>query len=278
VRRVAFDNSAELVKMKELWPEAELVLRVETDDTMAQCPLSNKYGCAPEDFQALLAQAKELGLKVEGVSFHVGSGCSQAGAFRGAFQRARMAWDEAVRQGFTPRLLDIGGGFPGWDEEGQANFADHAADIREMLDELFPSPDIQVIAEPGRFFAAKCQSVLTTVVSVKDDQTGSRYYLNDGLYGSFNCLLYDHAELPRPKILRNGHAISYEEAGPTRACTIFGPTCDGFDMLSDTMSLPHLQVGDRLLFENLGAYTSSACTSFNGFEPASNFVFKVEVR
>jgi len=278
VRRVVFDNSAELAKLQELWPEAELVLRVQTDDEETQCPLSNKFGCAPEDCAGLLTQAKNLGLKVVGVSFHVGSGCSQVGAFRGAIKRARDAFEEAERQGFTPGLLDIGGGFPGWDEEGQATFADHAADIREMLDELFPSPDIQVIGEPGRFFAAKAMSVLTTVVSVAEGSLGNRYYLNDGLYGSFNCLVYDHATLPRPKILRDGRAISDEEAGAMSACTIFGPTCDGFDKLSDTMALPRLRVGDRLLFEQLGAYTASASTSFNGFEPASSFVFKAEVR
>ena len=278
VRRTTFDTSEELLKLRELWPEAELVLRMQTDDSLAQCPLSNKFGCAPEDCAELLAQAKALGMKVVGVSFHVGSGCSQVGAFRSALKRARRAFDEAEQQGFTPKLLDIGGGFPGWDEEGHASFADHAADIREMLEELFPSPEIQVIAEPGRFFAAKASSVLTTVVCVKEGSSGSRYYLNDGVYGSFNCLIFDHAELPRPRILRAGRAISEEEAGACQACTIFGPTCDGFDKLSDTMALPQLRVGDRLLFENFGAYTAAASTYFNGFEPAASFVFSGLIR
>jgi len=273
VRRTTFDTSEELWKLREHWPEAELVLRVQTDDSLAQCPLSNKFGCAPEDCAELLAEAKALGMKVAGVSFHVGSGCSQAGAFRSALKRARSAFDEAERLGFAPKLLDIGGGFPGWDVEGQASFAEHAADIRETLEELFPSPEIQVIAEPGRFFAAKASAVLATVVCVKQSSSGSRYYLNDGVYGSFNCLIFDHAELPRPRILRAGRAISEEEAGACHVCTIFGPTCDGFDKLSDTMALPKLQVGDRLLFENFGAYTGAASTSFNGFDPASTFVF-----
>lgn len=279
VRRLVFDNVSELEKLATLYPDAELVIRVQTDDSLAQCPLSNKFGAAPADCGELLTRAHALGLKVVGVSFHVGSGCSQLGAFRGALQRARDVFDEAERQGFRMSLLDIGGGFPGWDEDGQATFADHAADIRDVLEELFPSPALRVIAEPGRFFAAKAQAMLTTVVAVAEASRGNRYYLNDGLYGSFNCLLYDHAVAPRPTILRGGRELT--EASfvvPEGPCTIFGPTCDGFDVITDSMSMPRLEVGDRLLFPHMGAYTSAASTSFNGFAPASCFVYQSQLK
>jgi len=274
VKRTVFDNVAELDKILRLYPDADLLLRVQTDDSLAQCPLSNKFGCAPDQCARLLGQAMDRGLKVVGVSFHVGSGCSQAGAFRSALRRARDAFDEAERVGYEPRLLDIGGGFPGWDEENVATFADHAADISEVLQELFPSPDVRVIAEPGRFFAATAQALLTTVVSVADAAEGDRYYINDGLYGSFNCLLFDHAEVPRATILRNGRLLPPDEEGEHSKCTVFGPTCDGFDVVSENMPMPRLKVGDRLLFRDMGAYTNAASTSFNGFAPADAFVYE----
>merc|ERR1719291_532965 len=211
-------------------------------------------------------------MKVIGVSFHVGSGCSE----HGALKSARAAFDVAERLGFQPSLLDIGGGFPGWDEEGHATFADHAADIRTSLAELFPSPTIRVIAEPGRFFAAMSQAILTTVISMCDTTSGSRYYLNDGLYGAFNCLLYDHAVLPTPVILRGGKELT--DAGTSASCTLFGPTCDGFDVLAEAITMPKLQVGDRLLFRNMGAYTSAASTNFNGFAPARSFLYESQPR
>lgn len=282
VRRLVFDNAAELEKLAVTFPDAELVLRVQTDDSKAQCPLSNKFGAAPADCGQLLRRARELRLEVVGVSFHVGSGCSEKGAFRSALYRARAAFDEALAQGYSPFLLDIGGGFPGWDEPGQATFADHAADICEHLEKLFPSPNIQVIAEPGRFFVATAQALLTTVVCMAEHKSGNRYYLNDGLYGSFNCLLYDHASAPRPSILRNGLELSCEALANQSQdqCTIFGPTCDGFDVVTDNMEMPNLCVGDRLLFPDMGAYTSAAASSFNGFAPASCFVYesKLEAR
>eukprot|EP00928_Gymnodinium_smaydae_P046810 TRINITY_DN31202_c0_g1_i1.p1 TRINITY_DN31202_c0_g1~~TRINITY_DN31202_c0_g1_i1.p1 ORF type:complete len:835 (-),score=177.80 TRINITY_DN31202_c0_g1_i1:139-2643(-) len=281
VRRVVFDNKVELDKLHGLYPDAELILRVQTDDVQAQCPLSNKFGCAPGECEALLEYARSLNLKVVGVSFHVGSGCSQVGAFRNALQRARDAFDAAERVGFRPTLLDIGGGFPGWDVEGEARFEDHAQDIREGLETLFPDPGVQVIAEPGRFFAASSQALLATVVAVAESSQGDRYYLNDGVYGSFNNLVYDHASVPTPRVLRDGVELPLGggagEGGETesaRTCTIFGPTCDGFDLISDSISLPALRVGDSLLFENMGAYTSAASSSFNGFVPPRAFVYR----
>mmetsp|Transcript_86514 Transcript_86514/g.231911 ORF Transcript_86514/g.231911 Transcript_86514/m.231911 type:complete len:788 (+) Transcript_86514:206-2569(+) len=276
VNWVVFDNEAELKKIKTYWPEAKVVLRVQTDDTAAQCPLSNKFGAAPTHCEALLRRALDLGLHVTGVSFHVGSGCSEFGAFRGALHRARGVFDVAERLGLDLELLDIGGGFPGWDAEGEATFADHAADIREVLDGLFPDPKLRVIAEPGRYFVAEAQALLCTVNSVADasteDQAAYRYYLNDGVYGSFNCLVYDHASVPEPRVLRKG----VEVRGQALACTLFGPTCDGFDMISEKIKLPVLEVGDRLVFPNMGAYTSAACTTFNGFSLPQVFVYSTE--
>mmetsp|Transcript_43178 Transcript_43178/g.99534 ORF Transcript_43178/g.99534 Transcript_43178/m.99534 type:complete len:541 (+) Transcript_43178:130-1752(+) len=274
VTKLIFDNKAELEKLAEIHPTAELVLRVQTDDTLAQCPLSNKFGATVAGCKDLLAHARSLGLKVVGVSFHVGSGCSKGGAFLSAMERAKEVWDEAVQQGFEMKLLDIGGGFPGWDETDQASFADHSADINNALEEHFASTEILVVAEPGRFFAAPAQAVLAEVTSVAHFADGNRYYLNDGLYGSFNCLLYDHAKVPKPTVLRDEKELHPEKAGPSMKCTVFGPTCDGLDMISDELLLPELEVGDHLLFPQMGAYTSSASTHFNGFCPAQPFVYE----
>ncbi|CAK0854494.1 unnamed protein product [Prorocentrum cordatum] len=273
VRWVVFDNAAELVKLGDLYPGAELLIRVQTDDSLAQCPLSNKFGAAVEDAGALLEQARDLGLRVVGVSFHVGSGCSQVGAFRSALQRARAVFDEAARVGFEPKVLDIGGGFPGWDEAGEATFEDHARDISEVLEDKFGA-EVRVIAEPGRFFAASVQALVATVVSVASSQQGFRYYLNDGVYGSFNSLIYDHARVPDPVIFRDGAPLAGEPAGAPGPCTVFGPTCDGFDLVASDLPLPRLHVGDRLLFPNMGAYTSAASTRFNGFAPAKAFLYR----
>merc|ERR1719450_1741062 len=101
---MVFDNKAELEKIKKLYPEAELLLRVQTDDSLAQCPLSNKFGAGMSDVASLLEHAKVLGLKVIGVSLHVGSGCSQHGPFVNALERARSVFDTALEYGYDLKL------------------------------------------------------------------------------------------------------------------------------------------------------------------------------
>lgn len=49
-------------------------------------------------------------------------------------------------------------------------------------------------------------------------------------------------------------------------CSIWGPTCDGLDRIVEQCDLPDLQVGDWLVFENMGAYTVAAASTFNGFQ------------
>jgi hypothetical protein len=53
--------------------------------------------------------------------------------------------------------------------------------------------------------------------------------------------------------------------------TIFGPTCDSIDVISRSVLLPKLSIGDWLYFNNMGAYTMAAASSFNGFTPTEKF-------
>merc|ERR1719261_1822270 len=242
VSLMVFDNYAEIDKIAKIFPDAELLLRVRTDDASSQCPMSNKFGCPVDACEALLTKARDAGLKVVGVSFHVGSGCQKPNAFTDAVRRAEAVMAAGAALGFSMQLLDIGGGFPGNDDV-DIPFAVMAAEIRSALENL-DSSNVRVIAEPGRFFAQSCATLCSEVISVSQSDDGTRrYYLNDGLYGSFNCLLYDHATVSKG--------------------AFFGPTCDGFDALFERRMV-ELRVGDVLLFPEFGAYTSAAASDFNG--------------
>ena len=98
------------------------------------------------------------------------------------------------------------------------------------------------------------------------------YYVNDGVYGSFNCILYDHAHpVPRPLMPPPEGCDQYE-------CSIWGPTCDGLDQVFEYGTLPELAVGAWVVFENMGAYTVCAASSFNGFQKPKAFYYCVEER
>jgi len=275
VQMMTFDSEVELMKVARCHEHAKLVLRIATDDSKAVCRLSVKFGATIRASRGLLERARELGLDVIGVSFHVGSGCTDPETYTQAISDARCVFDMGNEVGFNMHLLDIGGGFPG-SEDTKLKFEEITAVINPALDKYFPADSgVRVIAEPGRYYVASAYTLAVNIIAKKvimneqsasdeeDEGTNDRtlmYYVNDGVYGSFNCILYDHAHC-LPTLHRKPKPD--ERMYP---CSIWGPTCDGLDRIVEQCSLPDMQVGDWLLFENMGAYTVAASSTFNGFQ------------
>jgi ornithine decarboxylase len=95
------------------------------------------------------------------------------------------------------------------------------------------------------------------------------YYLSDGVYGSFNNIVFDHAQ-PRPKILS-----TKDDKTTTEKSCLFGPTCDSIDVICKDVDLPSMEIGDWLYFLNMGAYTVASASSFNGFRPPNAKYFLI---
>ncbi|KAH0542227.1 Ornithine decarboxylase [Glutinoglossum americanum] len=295
VRKMTFDNPDELYKTKQFFPEAELFLRIATDDTSSLCRLSLKFGASLDCTRSLLELAKQLGLNVVGVSFHVGSGASDPNAFLKAVRDSRAVFDQASEVGFSMAILDVGGGFC------SDLFEPMACVLSQALDDYFP-PNIRVIGEPGRYYVASAFTLACNVIArrtIEDATTQtSAYmlYLNDGIYGNFTSIMFDHQH-PVPRILRCGkrflHGSEASEkygTGPATVYSIWGPTCDGIDLIVEKAEFPEvIDIGDWIYFEEMGglytlalflvllnrefplkpmvrvAYTKCSATRFNGF-------------
>ncbi|ORX52269.1 ornithine decarboxylase [Piromyces finnis] len=280
IEMMTFDNVDELYKVKKYHKSAKMVLRVLIDDSNSLCKFSSKFGASPSAARELLEKARELGINVIGVSFHVGSGCFASSSFRDAVLVARNVFDIGKELGFDFTLLDVGGGFPGSDNEN-ISFGEVCEVLRTAVDKYFPA-HVRVIAEPGRYYSASAFTIATNIIARRivkrdgsddgivgnDDHPSFMYYINDGIYGSFNSIMFDHQH-PRPKPLcKNGQFLF--DNGETREtefnCSVWGPTCDSLDCLSKNTLLPELDVGDWLYFDEMGAYTISAASEFNGFK------------
>jgi len=263
VKQMTFDNLTELQKIRDVYPEAELYLRIGVDDSGALCQLSTKFGANLSNCPYLLKEAKSMGLNVVGLSFHVGSGQQTVEAYIDALDRAKSVFETAENLGIKLSVLDIGGGFPGDDDdEVYFGFEQVAQAISKKLDESFPK-DIRIIAEPGRYFVAACCTLVTKVYAVREQKEEESnvnyfYYINDGVYGSFNNIIYDHATVI-PSFLRD----TTEET--LYRSTVFGPSCDGLDTLLKNYPLPRLNTDEWIFWRNMGAYTICAAASFNGF-------------
>ncbi|XP_064382194.1 ornithine decarboxylase-like [Halichondria panicea] len=272
VNMVTFDNELELYKFHKHFPCAKLVLRIRADDPEALCQLGVKFGCSVPEGKALLNIARSLGLKVVGISFHVGSGSQSPRAYELALKMSAELFEYGYEIGYQFSLLDIGGGFPG--NKGSTEvFQRVASTINSSLDSLFSSfPGLTVIAEPGRYFACSTHAIAVNItskrVSLTDEGWKFMYYVNDGVYGSFNCIMFDHVT-PTPAVLK-------ETSGPLQRSSLWGPTCDGLDTLGEAL-LPELSIGDWLYFDNMGAYTISASSTFNGFLKPKVYYYVTDV-
>lgn len=220
-------------------------------------------------WQVLLEKVKELNLNLVGVSFHVGSGCMSVLSFEAAIRNARQVFDMSEELGMPLSLLDIGGGWPGLDlDDGSVTFPEIADHIRPILDELFPV-DVEIIAEPGRYFVMESHTLAVNVFAKRlvpetaEEEKRFLYYVNDGVYQSFNCIFFDHLH-PTPLV----HDMKTRR--DLFKCTIFGPTCDSMDCIAKDIYLPELQTGEWLYFKNMGAYTTAAASPFNGFKSQPN--------
>jgi diaminopimelate decarboxylase len=271
---MTFDCEEELYKIKLYHPYAKLILRIAVDDSQSLCKFNSKFGCKLNQVEELLKITKTLKLDVCGFSFHVGSGCSSAESFYNAVKDCRDAVNIAKELDIIINIIDLGGGFPGVDEN--IKFEDIAMQINKAIQDFFgeelENKSVQFIAEPGRYFAQKTHTLVLNVIGkkvVKDDDNNKLilYYLNDGIYGSFNCITYDHQ---RPVILPFN-----ERDGKLFKSKIYGATCDSMDMIGENIMLPDLSIGEWVYVENFGSYTVASSSEFNGIQkPINKYIFR----
>ena len=254
---VTYDNLNELKKIKEYAPHAGVVLRLRVPNTGSMVELSSKFGCAPGEAVDLVEAAFGMGLVVEGLSFHVGSQCTNVENFVQALNMASAVINEAGTRGHEIKILDIGGGFPAAYNKHVKPFEELARVISAEIERLF-TPDIQILAEPGRFLVATAATSVARIIgkAVRDGKTC--YYIDDSVYHTFSGIIFDHCQY---------HLQSFKK-GETELCAVFGQTCDGLDTISQSEELPQLEIDDLVYSENIGAYSNASSTWFNGFPPA----------
>jgi ornithine decarboxylase len=254
---VTYDNFDEVIKVARHAPRAGLVLRLRVPNTGSMVELSSKFGALPGEAVDLMEFARNNKLEVEGLSFHVGSQCTNVQNYVQALQMAAGVFAEAKARGFDLKLLDIGGGFPAHYDATVPRFRAVAQTINREIDRLFPQP-LEILAEPGRFLVASSATAVAQVIgkAVRDGKLC--YYLNDGVYQTFSGVIFDHCQYP-VKSFKNG---------PTQICSVFGPTCDALDTISLAENLPDMELGDFVYAKNIGAYSAASSTYFNGFSPA----------
>ena len=251
---MTFDTLTELQKIINIYPEARPVLRIHVDDKGgSRIPLNTKFGLP---YSQLLTIA---GLKypIFGLAFHVGSDCTSAASYTSALNMAAM-FHSALHKNplYVPRILDIGGGFSGHPEKDALFEHEIAPAVREHpILSSFES----VIAEPGRFFAEHAGTAQVEVIGRKVLPNGKdAITIDESVYGLFSGIPFD------------GFKPILEHASTTRKIpfVVFGRTCDSADKLGEFMLPETIDVGTSLTVRNIGAYSYTSSSTFNGFPKA----------
>jgi ornithine decarboxylase len=252
------DNADEIKKFVRYRKRAELLLRVSFRSPSAVVDLSKKFGCEPGAVLGLIELARRLGIRVRGLSFHVGSQATDPAKYVEAIRACTNLIGEALLAGLPAlEILDIGGGFPVPYGEDVMPIDTFCAPIREALAKL--PKHVRVIAEPGRFISAPAAIAVSSVMGRAKRDGRWWYYLDDGLYGTYSGQLFDHAKYP---------VASLRQDGELQPSVLAGPTCDSIDVIDDSILLPELEVGDLIVGRMMGAYTWASATDFNFFKRA----------
>jgi ornithine decarboxylase len=233
-----------------------VLVRIITPVHDAQYRLSDKFGIAAAAAPELLRKVHEANFQT-GVAFHVGSQCRTPQAF---VEGVNTALDVIEAAAVPVHYLDVGGGFPAVYQDDRPPALGHYFDaIAGVFDRSRLRGDCVLMCEPGRAMVASGCSLITQIQLRKND----KLYINDGIYQSLSETLLGEIKLPA-RLINPDRSIATE----CQNFRIFGPTCDNLDILPTPYYLPvDADEGDWIEFGQIGAYSSSAATRFNGFFP-----------
>ncbi|XP_077513026.1 ornithine decarboxylase-like [Amblyomma americanum] len=273
VTLMTFDSAEELAKTTD--KSARLLLRIQGDERGSLHSFNNKFGCSLSEAKRLLQQARYTGCHVVGVSFHVGCAYQSTSIFTRTIERAKEVFEAAANMGIDMSVLDIGGGLPGGLRKRE-KFLEVCESIRLGTDVHFPeSSGVQLIAEPGQFFVTSAYALVTQVIGKR-----RRDVLVDGVTRPHqdlfinetkdNCVsknLYDHLDTriwPLQEPLERPHDV---------LTTLWGGTCNPVDLIEDRKPFFDADIGEWLLMDDIGAYSLSSATGFNGLPfPAVHYI------
>ncbi len=253
ITKFTFDSENEIDKIVKHVPNGQVLARMKIEHSDAVVDLNIKFGADKNKIINLLKYAKDKGLNPVGICFHVGSQTASSHAYLEGFKVVRDLIDEARANDIDIKYVDMGGGLPAPALNSEIDTVQIMEEINSYIEKNFS--DVEIWAEPGRYICASAVNILTSVVGKQVRNKRDWYYLDDGIYGSFSGILFDHWD----------YDLETFKSGEKSSATLAGPSCDSLDIVKKEMMCPKLDVGDLILAVNAGAYSRVSATTFNGF-------------
>ena len=257
VKSFSLDSKDELRKILDATNQAkdlELFVRIAISNEHAEIDLSRKFGALSSEALGLVRLCKQHAKKL-GISFHVGSQCMHKISYS---KGIKEIGNIIKKTKIIPDTINVGGGFPSvYPDLNPEPLSNYMMEINKELNNLKLDKLPEIICEPGRAIVAESGSTIVKVILRKKNNL----YINDGTYGSLFDAGAPNFVLPS-KMITEGRVQSKK----LTAFSFFGPTCDGLDYMKGPFLLPNnIKEGDYIELGQLGAYSLTFRTNFNGF-------------
>ena len=249
----AIDSIDEIKKLHSYCPGCNVYIRLAVPNEGSEWPLSKKFAVEVDVAEELLLYAKKKGLNPVGITFHVGSQCTNMYNWNSALDKAKKLWDNAAKKGIHLSILDIGGGYPIRYTKNVVDVNTIDKNIEKLIYEKFPKKT-KVFIEPGRAVVGDAGIFVTRVIGKA--RRGDENWLSIDV-GVFNGLMESVGGIKYSYIV--------EGSKDQKLWTLAGPSCDSFDVIDKDILLPEPEVGNIILILSSGAYTISYASEFNGF-------------
>jgi ornithine decarboxylase len=256
IKYFAFDSAEEVDKLSQFVPHCNVYVRLSVPNEGSEWPLSKKFGVELDQAATLLTYAKDRGLNPVGITFHVGSQCTNIYNWNIALDKAKVLWDIAESNRITLNFLNIGGGYPIKYTKNVVSIETIEKNVNSLIYERFPK-GVEIHIEPGRAVVGDAGILVTSVIGKARRSDEDWIYIDVGV---FNGLMESVGGIKYSYVVE-----SYKHARHKKRWTIAGPSCDSFDVIDNNVTLPEPNVGNLILILSSGAYTVSYASEFNGF-------------
>jgi ornithine decarboxylase len=269
VNRFAFDSFSELDKIAAVAPGSRVYVRMAANDSGSVFRFSEKFGTSKENIVPLLLHAKEIGLQPYGISFHVGSQASNPKAWAEALGHLKEPMEHLDKLGIKIEMINLGGGYPCRyaSSENEITLQEISEYIYEQYNQLPYKPKVMI--EPGRGLIATTSVLVAKIIGKIERNESTWLFLDAGVYDAlYEAMAFQGSTRYRVTTMRRSY-----DAGEM-LFALAGPTGDSADVITREALLPRdVQVGEKLVFHDVGAYSLVVSSQFNGFpKPAVHFV------
>lgn len=249
----SIDSKDEIEKLHDYLPGCNVYVRLSVPNEGSEWPLSKKFAVEIDDAEKLLIFAKKRELKPVGITFHVGSQCTNIYSWDTALDKAKTLWDRVEKKGIKLSILNIGGGYPIRYTKNVVDIETIDKNITRFICEKFPK-NTQIFIEPGRAIVGEAGIFVSRVIGKAKRADEDWLYIDIGV---FNGLMESIGGIKYSYIVDGSKQV--------KKWTLAGPSCDSFDVIDKDISLPEPEVGNLILILSSGAYTVSYASEFNGF-------------